>query len=102
MKEAKIEKSRYFRGQNLAIGLTEYCKIKVLSGSNFSGKIRLLFALFWVFFAKKRAWSKVRGSESQSDLPYCSLLSPGHVQVQKFLLQHFLVLLLYIAKVVFF
>ena len=41
-------------GQNLAIGLSKYCKIKVMSCLNFSGKIRLFFALFWLFFAKKR------------------------------------------------
>ena len=41
-------------GQNYAIGLYEYCKIKALSRPKFSGKIRLLFVLFWLFFGKKK------------------------------------------------
>ena len=54
MKEAEIEKSKYFQRQNYAIGLSEYRKINALSGPNFSGKIRLLFVPFWPFFGEKR------------------------------------------------
>ena len=50
MKEAEIEKTT----QNLGIGLSKYCKIKALSCLDFSRKIRLRFALFWLFFSKKR------------------------------------------------
>ena len=35
MKESEIEKSKYFQGKNLAIGLSKYPKIKALSGLNF-------------------------------------------------------------------
>ena len=31
MKEAEIKKAKYFQGQNLAIGLSEYRKMKTLS-----------------------------------------------------------------------
>ena len=54
MKEAEIKPSKCFRGQNYAIGLSEYREIKALSGPNFPGKIRLLFVLFWPFFGEKR------------------------------------------------
>ena len=54
MKEAEIEKTNCPIRQNLGIVLSKYRKIKGLSGLNFSGKIRLLLALFWLFFAKKR------------------------------------------------
>ena len=46
MKEAEIENTKHLAGGNLGIGLSEYGKIKGLSGSNFSGKIRLFFAPF--------------------------------------------------------
>ena len=101
IKEAEIEKTKHSTGQNLSIGLSEYCKIKALSCPNFSGKIRLLFALFWPAFAKKGVWSKVKGSESKFDLPYCSFTIPGHVPVKKFWSQHLPVLRLQLPKVVF-
>ena len=45
---------RLFSGQNYAIGLSKNRKIKALSCPSFSGKIRLLFVLFWLFFDEKR------------------------------------------------
>ena len=53
MKESEIEKSKYFQGKNLAIGLSKYPKINALSALNFQGKIQLLFAPFGVFSGKK-------------------------------------------------
>ena len=53
MREAEIEKTKFFQKQNLATGLSKYRKIKALSRFSFSGKIWLLYALFWLFFAKK-------------------------------------------------
>ena len=38
MKEAEIEKTKYFQRQNYAIGLSKNHKIKALSRPNFSGK----------------------------------------------------------------
>ena len=55
MKEAEIEKTRYLQGQNYTMGLSKNHKIKALSHPNFSGKIRLLFVLFWPFFGEKRS-----------------------------------------------
>ena len=52
MKESEIEKSKYFQGKNLSIGLSKYPKIKALSGLNFELKIQLLFALIGVFLGK--------------------------------------------------
>ena len=92
MKKAEIEKTDYFQRQYLAIELSEYCKIKALSSLNFSGKIRLLFALFWLLFAKKWAWSKVKGSQSKFDIAYFTNTIPGHVPLQNVLLHHFPVL----------
>ena len=54
MKEAEIKKTKYFAGHNLGTRLSEYGKIKALSGPNFSGKLRLLFAPFWPFLGEKR------------------------------------------------
>ena len=57
MKEAKVEQSKYFWGQNYAIGLSKNRKIKALSRLNFSGKNTITFcpilAVFW--------WKKGRG-----------------------------------------
>ena len=53
MKEAEIEKTKYFLRQNYTIELSKNRKMKALSCPNFSGKIRLLFVLFWQFFAEK-------------------------------------------------
>ena len=53
MKESEIEKSKYFQGKNLSIGLSKYPKIKALSGLNFELKIQLLFVVFGVFSGKK-------------------------------------------------
>ena len=39
MKEAETEKTKYFSGQNYAIGLSKKHKIKALFCPNFSGKI---------------------------------------------------------------
>ena len=55
MKESEIEKSKYFQGKNLFIGLSKYPKINTLSALNFQRKIQLLFALFGVFWGQKRA-----------------------------------------------
>ena len=77
-RSAKSKKSKYLNGKNLSIGISEYAKIKALSGPNFSGKIRLLFAPFWLFFlVKKGAWSKVKGSESKYNLAYARAMTPG-------------------------
>ena len=46
MKESEIEKSKYFYGKNLSIGLSKYPRIRALSGPNFELKIQLLFAVF--------------------------------------------------------
>ena len=92
MKEAEIKKRKYFQGQNYAIRLSENHKIKALSCPNFPGKTRLFFVLFWLFFAKKGVWSKVKGSRSKFDLPQCSLAILEHHLVKKVLFQHFPVL----------
>ena len=70
MKEADIEKTKYFLRQSYAIGLSKNRKIKALSCPNFSGKIQLLFVLFWPFFAEKRAWSHFKGPDSKSNVAY--------------------------------
>ena len=90
MKEVEIEKTKYCRGQNLAIGLSKYRKIKALSPLNFQEKYDYILLYFGYFLPKRGAWSHVEGSESKFDLPYCSL--PGHVSMQKVLCQHFPVL----------
>ena len=79
LKVAEIERTKCSPGLNLAIGLSEYCKIKGLYLLNFSGKIQLLFVLFGLFFAKKGAWSHVKGPESKSKIPYVTNTIPRHV-----------------------
>ena len=54
MKEAEIEKTKWWIEQNLDIGLSKSRKIKAPSRLHFSGKIRLFFDLFWLIFVKKR------------------------------------------------
>ena len=51
LKMAKIEKNRSSVGKTLAMGLSKYRKINALSPLAFPRKIRLLFALFWLFLA---------------------------------------------------
>ena len=60
MKEAEIEHSKYPAGESYAIRLSEYRKIKVASCPNFSGKIRLLFVLFWLFLVKKERGQRLK------------------------------------------
>ena len=54
MKEAEIEQTKFPSRQNYAIVLSEYRIIKAISCANFSGKIWLLFVLFWLFLLRKR------------------------------------------------
>ena len=74
------------------IRLSEYRKIKALSCPNFSGKIRLLFVLFWLFFAKKGAWSHVKDWESKSHLAYTGATNPGVSNMQRVWSHHLPVL----------
>ena len=60
MKEAEIEHSKYSAGESYAIRLSEYRKIKVASCPNFSGKIRLLFVLFWLFLVDKERGQRLK------------------------------------------
>ena len=101
-KEAEIEKSNSLSRQSYAIGLSEYRKIKVLSCSSFSGKIRLLFVLFWLLFAKKGAWSKIKGSESKSNLAHVTNTTPGIQNLQRVCSHYMPVLSLSMSKVIFF
>ena len=66
-----------------AIGLSKYVKIKALSPLSFPGKIRLLFALFGLFFARKRARPQVGGSESKCDISYFTHTIPCQFPVKK-------------------
>ena len=84
------------------IRLSEYRKIKALSFPNFSGKIRLLFVLFWLFFAKKGAWSHVKDWESKSHLAYTGATNPGVSNMQRVWSHHLPVLSHSVPKVVFF
>ena len=61
----EFEKSKYFQGKNLSIGLHEYPKIRALSALNFELKIQLLFAVLGVFWGKKGPKSqRSRGQRS--------------------------------------
>ena len=65
LKECEFEKSKYFQGKNLSIGLHEYPKIKALSALNFELKIQLLFAVFGVFLGRNGPKSqRSRGQRS--------------------------------------
>ena len=54
LKMAEIEKNNYFLSKTLAIELSKYRKIKAITPLAFPGKIRLLFALVWLFLAGSR------------------------------------------------
>ena len=68
MKMAKTKKSKYFSDKNSAIGLSKYANGKTVSPLPFKWKIGLLFTLFECLLKKIWAWSKIRGSESKSNL----------------------------------
>ena len=70
LKIAEIEKSRHFLDKTSAIGLSKYANGKTVSPLSFKWKIGLLYALFESLLGKIWAWSKVRGSESKSNLAY--------------------------------
>ena len=92
MKEVEIKKNRYLYGDNLAIGLSKNWKIQAVSPLPFKWKIGLLFVLFWLFLVKKRAWSRVKGSESKCNSAHPTNTIPGHISVKKYWFQRFPVL----------
>ena len=49
----------------MGIGLSEYGKIKSLSGPNFSETVLLILLHVNLFLVKKGAWSRVKGSQSK-------------------------------------
>ena len=51
---------------------------------------------------KKETWSKVKGSESKSNLAYAGATNPGVKSIQRVGSHHFPVLSLSVLKVVFF
>ena len=98
---AEIEKDRYLRGENSAVGPSKYCNMKALSRLNFPGKMRLLFALSWLFFCKKRGVVTCSGVGIKIWSYYCNLAILGHITVQNFWFQHFPVLWLQVTKIIF-
>ena len=97
LKMTEIEKNKYLR-KTLAIEPSKYRKIKALSPLAFPRKIRLLFALFWLFLTGNRPRSKVKGSKSKFEIAYISNTVPGHLSVKKVWFQHFPVLRLRVPK----
>ena len=67
----------------------------------FQWKIGLHFALFESFFVKIRAWSKVIGSESKSNLAYAGATISGVLNMQTVLSHQLLVLRILESKDVF-
>ena len=84
MKEVEIEKTKYCRGQNLAIGLSKYRKIKALSPLNFQEKYDYILLYFGYFLPKGGAWSHVKGSESKFDYPIAVSQFLGMFPCKKF------------------
>ena len=83
LKMTEIGKSKWLPRKTLAIGLSKYRNIKTLSPLAFPRKIRLLFALFWLFLAGNRPRSKVKRSEWKFEIAYFTKAVPGHVPVKK-------------------
>ena len=63
----------YIYNKTLAIGLSKYLKIRAPFPLPFPGKIRLLFALFWLFLTRKPA---------QFQIAYLTNTVPGHFPVK--------------------
>ena len=84
MKEGEIEKNKKIFKLNSGIWLSKNRKIKVVSLLPFKWKIGLLFALFWAFWGKKGAGSRVSGSQSKFHLSISPPLFLGMFQSKKF------------------
>ena len=77
-------KKKNFHDINSDIGPSEYANRNALAGPNFSGKIRLLFAVFCVFLVKKgqklyEGDFKSRVSTTFSKAPPCGLTAPERI-----------------------
>ena len=82
MKEDEIEPSDY----------QSNAKSRPYLVPTFQEKYDYFLLHFGCFLVKKGAWSRVKGLESKSDVPYCSLTIPGHISVKKVWSQHLPVL----------
>ena len=87
--------------KNSAIGLSKSINPNPVALLPFKRKIRLLFGPFERFLVKKRAWSKIKGSESKSNLAYAGATIPGVLNMQRVRSHHMPVLSLSVLKVVF-
>ena len=72
--------------------------MKSFSSLSFSGKIRLLFAIFGIFLPGNRAGSQVKRVESKFDKYYFIDTIPGQLSVKKVWFKYFPVLRLQITK----
>ena len=84
LKMVKVEKKYAVCGKTSVIELSKYVKIKSLSPLPFSGKIRLLFAIFRIFLPGNTAGSQVKGVESKCDKYYFIHTIPDQLPIKKF------------------
>ena len=92
LKVAKIEKNKQYFGKTSATELSKYVKMKFLSALPFSGKMRLLFAIFGIFLTGNRAGSQVKGLESKFDKYFFMYTILVQLPVKKFWFKYFPVL----------
>ena len=99
---AIIQENKKIVDKNSVIELSKSAiKTNPAALSPFKWKIGLLFALFENFSVKIRAWSKVKGSESKSNLAYAAATISGVLNMQRVLSYHLLVLRILESKDVF-
>ena len=102
LKIAEIGENNSTWDKNSAIGLSKSFNSNPVDLVPFKWKIGLLFALFERFLVKKRAWCKVKGSESKSNLAYAGATIPRVLNMQRVWSHHMPVLSLLVTKVVLF
>ena len=90
LKMAEIEMNKQNCGKTSTIWLSKYVRIEALSSLSFLGKIRLLFALFVLFLARKKRRSQVKGLKSEYDIFFFTHRIAGQLPVKRNWFQHFL------------
>ena len=103
MKEAEIEKSKYFfRDKTTPSGYPNIAKSRLYLVPIFQEKYDYFLSHFGRFLVKKGAWSPFKGPESKSHLAYTGATIPGIQNMQTVWSHHMPVLSLSVTKVVFF
>ena len=102
MKEAEIEKTKYFQRQNYVSGYPNIAKSTLYLVPIFQEKYDYFLSHFGRFLVKKGAWSPFKGPKSKSHLAYTGATIPGIQNMQTVWSHRMPVLSLSVTKVVFF